>query len=275
MQNTDLTNAIAQVSALAITADTETNKYIANMADGIIALPENILVNDLENYMPQRRSFRGNFNTSSIENFAYYVNQQDTATVFIDLESPTLNAKAIFDLGDVEEPGHCRHTSQLSLKPTAVFAAVQQINGNPVNQQKLAEFLEDWQDHIQAVADGEEVNIYKALAAVRNVTIEKINKSDFIERDFGQTTSAMDQIEAKSIERLPGYLHVRLTPHEGLAEIVIKLRVGIQTNAEKPTFVLRWMQEDAVREAIGQDLKRVLHERIEGKDMLIGTFNSK
>ncbi len=55
-------------------------------------VPESFKTIDLEKYMPERRRFRGNFSTTSIEDFCVYANDHDAGSIFVDTDKRRMSA---------------------------------------------------------------------------------------------------------------------------------------------------------------------------------------
>ena len=266
--------AVEFITDQAITAYTNVNADVSAL--NAVFAPKDLVLHNLEQYSEQRNRFRGDYTTSSIADFCSYSNLQSETKIFVDLEChEDLKAKAFFNLGDTTCPGHADHTATLKLKPTAAFKAAQKAAYLPLSQQQFAEFLEDWESQIIVTHHADYLPLGNALAAVRNVTITAKAQATHKEHDFGRQRSAMDEIEASSQDKLPTALCFNLVPYEGLPEIDLVLRVSVLTDNEKPTFRLRWMQEEAQREQIGQELKATLKNILnEGSTLLIGNFKA-
>lgn len=239
-----------------------------------VALPDGVTVRNLEQYAANRARFRGELATSSIKDFAEYVNMHthpiEQVAAFVDQDS--MRCRVFFNLGDQEKPGHGDDTAMLKLKPTAAYAALQAIAGKAMSQRDLAEWMEDWAHLLKAFDGDKDLSVLQAIAAVRNITIKAGMERTHSESNFGGSRSAMDEIEAKSQDTLPTELSFTTVPYEGLLPQTITLRLSVITG-DKPQLKLRWVREEAQREEIAQDFKRVIQAEIGGTARVtLGTF---
>ncbi|MFC0709242.1 DUF2303 family protein [Azorhizophilus paspali] len=242
----------------------------------VAILPGSFSVVDMEKYQVGRSRFRGALSTTSLADFASYVIDRrgiDPAKGFIDQDA--MRCVAFFNLGDEACPGHADDTATLTLKPTAAYSAVQAIAGEPLSQKALAEWMEDWHANIEAESEaGDPMSTVQAIAAVRNITIKAASERNHVENNFSAQRSAMDAIEAKSQETLPGALHFTCIPYEGLGKRLITLRLSILTGGDKPVLKPRWVGEEQTREEIAHDFKSVLASEIgDAAALTLGIFN--
>lgn len=248
-----------------------------------ISLPENVKVESLERFMPNRRRYRGNMATTQIDQFAEYTNTtaaetlegQDALTVpcFVDPENMT--AKVFFDLGTVEKPGHGDHTAQLDLPKTAAFQELLGKNGRPLDQKELAEWLEDWAPQLTVTAEnGEPLNLPAAVGAVRRITIGATAESTNEESTFGGRRSSMSEIEAKNRDTLPAFIEFTCEPYHGLDERTFRLRVSLITG-EKPRLVMRIVRLEHHQEEMAKEFREHLVHSLDGNlvDTFVGKFS--
>lgn len=221
----------------------------------------------IEGYAEHRSRFRGTYRTCVINELVGYITDwrenggsSEQPQAFIDPDKMT--AVAIFNLGDVTTPGHADHRAELTLKKTAPFAA---LMGRPAefNQRQLADWLEDWRDHLVPVnATGDQVNMAAAIAAVRDVSVEKARTDQHTVRDLGASRSAMESVDAKSAHTLPTAFEFACVPYEGITARTVVLRLGVNTGDDKLRFTLRLLQAEAVAEAIALDFRDVLTAKL-------------
>jgi len=57
--------------------------------------------------------------------------------------------------------------------------------------------------------------------------------------DFNTKRSAMEEIEAKSAGKLPGFVHFTCQPYDALDAITVRLRLSVLTGGDEPLFRLR------------------------------------
>lgn len=229
-----------------------------------------------------RSRFRGTMNTRSIEDFVEYTKRRapnsihSKPAVFIDGES--MSAKAFFNLGDAVTAGHADDNAVLALPRTAPFAALWDILDNRIDQKCLAEFLEDWRDHVRAFSEFDEeaglnpMPLAKAIAAVRQVTIESRQQNDSAVGNFKAEQTSLESVEARSQFVLPPYLEFETEPYMDLPRRKLLLRVSVITRGEIG-FVVRMVREADVLEAIAQDFKDRLAAGLkEDATLTVGTF---
>lgn len=244
-----------------------------------ILVPDNYELRNTEYLQELRSRFRGSMATRSMPDFCAYVERRvddleddPTPSGFIDVDS--MRCKVFFNLGDADRPGHADDTAELALKPTAAFAALQQIAGRALSQAQLAEWMEDWAANLKVVGtEGEDITVGVAVQKIRTIKIKATAERTSTESNFGAERSAMDQIEASHAEQQPADLLFTIKPYEGLLERTFTLRLSIITG-EKPTIKPRWVQQEAQEEEIAQELKQVLKQQI-GRfaNLTLGTFN--
>lgn len=183
----------------------------------------------------------------------------------------------MFNLGTPEEPGHADDRAVLRLKASAAFAAVQAVCGQNLAQKTMSDWIEDWNQYLSATDEsGTVMSIAKAIAAVRTITVKASSESDHAVGETRASRSTMDAIEASSKETLPAWLDFKVIPFEGLGEQVIRLRVSVITSGSQPVLKLRWLGEEAQREAIAQEFKQVLEEKVgESAKLVLGSFDAK
>jgi len=141
----------------------------------------------------------------------------------------------------------------------------------------MSDWIEDWNQHLSATDEnGVSMTIAKAIAAVRTITVKASSESDHAVSETRASRSAMDSIEASSKETLPAWLDFKVIPFEGLGEQVIRLRMSVITSGSQPVLKLRWLGEEAQREAIAQEFKQVLEEKVgESAKLVLGSFDAK
>lgn len=239
----------------------------------LVVLPATVTLHNLEQFKPVRDRFRGAFKTHALSDFTKYAATQaeDFTRGFINQDA--MSATVIFDLGNADLAGHGEHTATLSLKPTAAYSAVQGIAGQTLTQQQLAEWLEDWAPHLQALAHGENLGIVQAITGIRKMTIKATSQRDSNVGDLNTSRSSMDDIEARSLETLPTEFLFSVVPFEGLQPAVIQLRLSVITGKEAPLLKLRWVGEEAQRETFAREFKGVLEKEVGGLvPLTIGAF---
>lgn len=237
-------------------------------------LPEGAKVLDLEKYQALRSRFRGTFSTHSLADFSAYVVDRAGAGARGFINQDEMSCILLFNLGDTIMPGHADDRAVLKLKATAGYTAVQRVAGERLAQKDLSDWIEDWHQYLTPVdAEGNPIPVAKAIAAVRTITIKATSESENTVGDTSASRSAMDQIEARSKETLPTALLFNVIPFEGLIEQQITLRISVITSGSAPVLKLRWVGEEVQREAIAQEFKAVLEDKIGSAAKLsLGSF---
>lgn len=233
------------------------NLAAAASALALVPLPNDFTVHDLEAHLQVRRRARGNMSTSSIAHFATYVlaHREAGASVFVD--AARMSATAVLNLGTPDAPGQADNTATLQPVATAAYTAMLAVaDGAGKAQRAVAEWLEDWQDTIQALdADGAEITTKHAIAAVRSITIEALRTAESTEQSLSATRSALEQVTAKSKgQPLPALLRVGIEPYAGIDTRTFDLRLGVLTTTDKPALVLRIVKREAHTEAMAGEL---------------------
>lgn len=234
-------------------------------------------IQSIEQFLPQRSSFRGTLHTHLPAEFAGYVATHG-GTVFIDGEE--MRAAAIFDLGTTEQPGHCRHQAKLGLRKTSAYAALLELTGirsSAMSQRDLSDWLEDWRDNLRVLSKtGETMHIMEAVKAVRTVTIESVSKLSSSVHETGGSLSAFEEVEAKSEVGLPHGFEFICVPYEGLPVRTFAVRLNVLTSGPVPTFKPRAVQLEAQQEAIAEDFKQLVSSTIgESAKVIVGVFDHR
>lgn len=222
----------------------------------VVFLPEKFGAHSLEQYLPGRVRFRGHFETASISAFLMYCKTaggDEEISCFVDPEY--MKAVSFFDLGTINDPGHAEHRGTLTLQKTAEYRALLSIDGTKNSQKTLAEWLEDWAEHIQCyTAEGEALDIKKAISAVRRITIDQARSRTTEDQQFRASQSTLESIEAKSDEMMPAGFRFECIPYDGLAIRSFDLRLSILTSGDSPALVARIRQLEKVQQDIGEEL---------------------
>ncbi|WP_279024463.1 YfdQ family protein [Gibbsiella quercinecans] len=243
----------------------------------IAVLPKDVGVVSLERYELLRFRFRGQLETTSIADFVKYSTEYAGPGVRCFIDADRMQAVSIFNLGTLDEPGHADNTASLTLKKTAPFIGLLDINGRKQRQKELAEWLEDNREFLTAFdADGAVMDIKQAVSGVRRITIESTQSADHEDNDFSGKRSLMESVEAKSKDVMPAAFEFKCVPYEGLGERRFKLRYSIITGSDVPVLVLRIVQLEAEEEKIANEFRDLLTSKFEGVEIesFIGEFQA-
>lgn len=264
---------------------------------GIFAQHQDMKTIDLEDKLPLRRRARGSMETNFVTPFASYAleHAQPGATVFIDAEG--MYAKAVLNLGSNELPGHCDNLSKVKLKRTAAYEALLRLIGTTQSQRSFAEWLEEWGilatcwEDLPAQPEGEaqestkgKLDMKACIAAIRSVTIEKIQKNESEVSNFSQNRTAAEQIAlaARAEQKLPSFLLVTFKPYKELGERTFAVRVSAVTSRTDPEFRLNVLGMEAHQEEMAEEFAQAVRDAFTSMDptpadktvpaVLVGTY---
>src|SRR5690554_352853 len=264
---------------------TEIQAFIQQQTnDTAVALPEGVKIADLEQYLENRRRYRGTMNTKLIAEFVEFVTSSiegysnftgDNFPCFINPQH--MRAVAYFNLGDVDNPGHGDHQAKLSLQKTEAFQELLGINGKRFDQRQLAEWLEDWIDHLQTFGeDGtKELSLAASVAAIRRITVGISAEATSEEQTFSSRRSAMAEVEAKHKDQLPAFLKFTCEPYQGLQERTFTVRLSLITG-EKPQISARIVRLETAQEDMAKELEEKLRSGFEDSEVrtFVGEFHT-
>ncbi|RBP74071.1 DUF2303 family protein [Marinobacter nauticus] len=249
-----------------------------------IALPEGVRVADLEQYLENRRRYRGTMSTNLISEFVEYVkgtvdgyNEFPVENFPCFINPQAMRAIAFFNLGDVDNPGHGDHQAKLSLLKTEAFQELLKINGDRFDQRQMAEWLEDWVDHIEAITeDGTILPLNTAVASIRRITIGTNAEATSEEQTFSSRRSAMAEVEAKHKDQLPAFLKFTCEPYQGLQERTFTVRLSLITG-EKPQISARIVRLETAQEEMAKELEEKLRSGFEDSEVrtFVGEFDHR
>ncbi|MDJ3783413.1 DUF2303 family protein [Salmonella enterica] len=241
-----------------------------------ILIPSGASTFDLEHLMVNRYRFRGNMNTTCIDDFAKYSKGYAGEGVRCFIDADKMRATTVFNIGTLEEPGHADNRAHLQLKKTSPFRSLLEANGTKYSQKAMAEWIEDWNDFLKAYDDkGEAMDIRQAAGAVRRITIEAKRKADYEDQDMKASSSVMESVEAKSKDVMPSYFEFECIPYEGLPNREFRLRFSILTSDE-PVLVVRIIQLETHEEEMAKQFRDLLVGKFEGQQIetFIGSFSA-
>lgn len=255
-------------AAVALSTSCDTND--------LTALPSDYKLHDLEKYKPMRRRERGTMNTNVISAFTGYVTDhvEPGATVFVNADE--MSATAVLNLGTPCVPGHADNRAKLTLKRTAAYSALISIaTGAGYKQAQIAEFLEDWPEHIQCVNDSGSITLPKAIAAIRKLSIEAIRKIENSEQQLSASRSAFESVQTTSVDPLPTVIMFDCQPYADLKARTFALRLNVQTGGEKPTISLRIVKTEQHAEGMANELGYLIAHAFDGASIpvLLGSYS--
>ena len=265
--------AVKQIADLAISAQSKLPVQVDGTAS-IAILPEGFKLHSTEQFNAQRDRYRGVYHTTAIPSFIQYIEfrnngEDENVQTFINAHKG-LSARTFLNLGDVIDPGHGDDTATLSLEKKAEFARAESLNGRRQRQQDLIDYIDDWAEFLTAHNDAGEIELDKAIRALRKVKITKGSELDSQVRDFGHQVSAMEKLEATGVdENLPHFFILSTECFHGLNPRDVKLSLRISANNDDaPGFVLRIVGEEALTEALAEEFKDILTEKLKGQGQI-------
>ncbi|UTV28966.1 DUF2303 family protein [Photobacterium atrarenae] len=250
-------------------------EFLAQLAGAgfpVAALPENFALHSLESFMPNRNTFRGLMKTANIDEFVRYHEEYQTEGNQCFINADSMSALTIFDLGTHNFPGHCKHQAQLTLRKTALFRALLNVNEERLGQKQLAEWIEDYSASIQVFSTaGDVIENAVASAAVRNMKFEaKAGRESNVD-DFSQHQSEYESIAVRTKDEFPMPAVFKFTcePYLGLDERVFELRMSTIGN---DTLVLRIKKLEQHQEEMGEEFQEKLQAKFLSEEIEIDTF---
>ena len=262
-------SAIEKIQDLGI----QTTK-IDNADYPVISLPKDFNLQSLEAFQKTKYRFTGTYTTRSLSDFAEYSKQVNSIECFIDEQS--MSAESIFDLGDTASPGHAKHKAVLSLNKTAPFQSVLELDGRAKNQRELAEYLEDWKSYVTVVdVNGDDMELKKAIAAIRRITIESTQKSDHESKTYSGSRSSMEELEASTKDGvMPAWIIFSCTPYDQLKSRDFHLRLSLLTEGA-PRFKARITMLETATEEMASEFKELLTGKLKSENAKIYVGNFK
>jgi uncharacterized protein YfdQ (DUF2303 family) len=262
-------------------ADAHSEGVLKVTAGTVVPLPENVRLNDLEQYLPGRRRYRGAMKTHLIAQFAEYTNECADAVVkdgsqvpcFINAEA--MSAEAFFNLGDTTQPGHGDHRANIALSKTQAYTELLKIDGRAFGQRDFAEWLEDWADHIKTTTTaGVDIPLSQAVSAIRRITIAAKAEATNDETTFASRKSSMSEVEAKNKDTLPAFICFTAVPYHGLPLSEFRLRVGLITSGDAPKLSTRIVRLEDAQERIAEDFRGLLEKVLDEEKVrtFVGSF---
>ncbi len=281
-------DAIQKIAGLHSTA--AASSETRELTDGLaVVLHNDTSVKSLESLMPFRNRFRGEMQTTSLSAYADYIRNRESETTKCFIDQDYMTARAIFNMWEGAQPGHCDDKATLSLQKTAAFKALTQIDGKKLSQKELAEWLEDWASNITVYQGSRDitseddnnlgdlnspVHITKAINAIRKMTIETARKIESQDGDMNRKLSAMEAVEARTGDIKINSVVFTCKPYNNLDERAFDMRLSTTTGGDSLSLTLRIMKLEAIEEEIAEEFQEKLEASLEDTsvDFYIGSF---
>lgn len=232
-------------------------------ARGLVALPSDHQVHDLEKHLPLRRRARGSMTTPDLAGFASYVTTHGERGCSVFVNTKLMRAIAVLNLGMPDAPGHADNIAVFDPPQLAAWRAMLKIAGDAVSQKALAEWLEDWASHINCFDEhGNHVAAAHAVAAVRKITIENLRRLESTQGQLSEQRSAFESVGAKDTDKLPVTVSFTAEPHVGFDTRTVSMRLSILTGGDKPALRLRIVNAEQMEQDIADELARRVTDAI-------------
>lgn len=251
----------------------QSHKTGTEVADGnALILGQEFGLADLEKYQDGRRRFRGKFATKGLADFTRYLGQRAESHTPVFIDRDQMAARCFIDIGSLGEPGHCDHAATLTLPKTPEFSAFRRANATTFDQEQMVELLEDW-GHLMTFENskGEALDLRKVIHAFRKVSIEDLTSIDSEKQEHSSQVGVMNKVTVKNADRLPAVIAWRFSPHEGLEERELAMRVSSLTKGG-PGFRLRAISLEAAEQEIAEEFAAKIGEALPDLECLLGEF---
>lgn len=202
-------SAVKRIEKLAITGCAIDTTDVEN----VNAIPVDMEVMSMERFRPYRDAFRGEFRTSSVNDFVRYVASNLMAAegteIFIDENN--MDADCYLDrILDDNVAGHCRHVARLQMMSTEDYAGLRKHNTRRLSQKDMVDWFEDFAHCIPAAAE--------ILPALRSIDIHAKSERGNDVENLRESRSSLEKIEASSRKGLPDSFAFVCQPYPDLKE---------------------------------------------------------
>lgn len=239
-------SAIEAIQA-GIALETANTHLVAGNSE--IVLPDGMEILSLDYLHPYKRRMTGTLLTASFSGFVQYVNDLvasgfEHGACFIDRDQ--MAATFIANYGTASEPGHCDLRAILSLKRTPEYAEILTKHGIIMNQQRFAEWCEEWRHLFMFTNDAEtrqQIDTRQGLQAIRQIQIDVTASDNHEVQALSANRSTLESIEATSGNPLPHWLIFDIHPYECLAEYTLPARVHLRLKPKEPPSLFFCLQQ--------------------------------
>lgn len=267
-------SAIDAIQAAQVVAEVTEQLAKVNTIQPLVATPETVNIQCLERFQAGRARPRGTMKSQNIGAFvAYSVVKAASAPVTTFVATEGMRAVSIFNLGTDKEPGHADDVAVLELPPTVEMAFLKDLQKkNDLSRGKLtqlgfAELVEEWRDYMgfyhdfDSIEDGKQSTLGQALAAIRKVDIKATREKSSTEAEFGRERSDLEKVAIESAH-LPGFIHFKCVPYDGLKEHDFWIRVTVHLEGSAPQFSLRVIRLELEEQSMREELFELLHQQL-------------
>ncbi len=168
----------------------------------------------------------------------------------------------------------------LSLTATPAYDAFRDMaNGGARTQTQVAEWLEDWQDlircfHVNGENDGTVLETQRAIAAVRNISIDSARKVESEEGQLSASRGSFESVKASSKHTLPTHIHLQTQAYDQLNARVFIIRLGIITTGDKVSITLRPAKMEEHLQEMAEEFAELVRIELDGAPVLIGKYQA-
>lgn len=213
---------------------------------------------DIEHLLPAPIRHRFKFATDSIDDYIGYLVEEATSNSLLLLRPDLMTAHCRLVHGTDREPQHCTHTATYNpIKTAAYEAMLKACERSPCSQSAVAEFIEDWADHIECYNSSQEpMTVGQAVSKIRAMKIDATAERGSTDGDFEQSLSESEKIELRAANEFPAVLTFACTPYTGFKERTFTIRLSIITDARRPAISLRVVRHDLAVEEMGEEMRQ-------------------
>lgn len=232
---------------------------------GKVAVPDGWSVSDIEGRRDYRLRFRADFKTHSLADWIAYVLAHDgTAHTRVYVQPDELTALAIFNEGDVDNPGHMDDRARLTLGKSAAYLGLLSIHGRTLTQSEFLDWLDDFAENITQFrnANDETLPHASALAGIRTLTLDRTHSVTSKQEDVRRELGELERIEVREAVAFPSKFVFSFTPAVGLSDALALVKItptaiATREGAERkpPSFRLRVLGLDKFNEELAAGFK--------------------
>lgn len=253
--------------------------------ESVVFVRSDYNLESIEKFLPNRRRFRGRFQSHDTGAFFKYIKDNhtlhtgdstvDATQVFVDAER--MQATAYVDYTTNEgKAGHCDHLAVLTLDRTPIYDDVLNINGAGKQQRDAYEWIEDMAHALTFIdANKQPIETPEVLAAVQNMTVERARTARLECGQLSESTDVMDRAEAKAkVGKVPAAVKFTDPCYQGLEPVSFYMRFGVLTGGDQVRFKLDLINKPELEHERAKAFAELLEsENAEHVVVRMGTFN--
>lgn len=252
-------SAIKELVELAVAAN---SGVVIGASEFAVALPDNMVIHDIEKYALVPARFRGTFTTNAIDHFVKYASKYydlDSSALYLDTDA--MSALAVFDLGSPDSPLHGDCRAIIKSESTLELQAVQGAVSSWKPQEAAIEWLEDWLPNLSTQSD---TSMMSVIHALRSINVTAGSGKESVITDFSASKSALEKIEIKSSSgEIPNTLFFTCVPYSfSYQPRVFPLRVKIKSTKEGASIAFSCTVLAQIVEQIRQEFEAELTQKL-------------